>query len=128
MKIFYLLIFSSLTISIFYFSWLPEPSFKTENYLPNWLIRWTDEYGIVRTGVPFFLLGTNAVLLKIDILNRVTIFLGSCFLLITAEVGQLFIPHRHCDIWDILFGSAAIVVGIFIGEIILKISKRKKIT
>jgi VanZ family protein len=54
--------------------------------------------------------------------------LGLCFILITAEVGQLFLPHRHFDIWDILVGSIAIVLGIFIGENILKITKNKKTT
>lgn len=36
--------------------------------------------------------------------------------------------HRHFDIWDILVGSVAIVLGIFIGEIVLKIARSKKRT
>ena len=127
LKVFLLLSFTVLFFSVFYFSWLPNPSFKTEHYLPNWLIRWTDEYGRIRTGVPFVLLGANAVLLRLKVFNSIKIFLGLFMLLCVAEFGQLFLPHRHFDYVDILVGSVSIGLGIFLGEIIVKILSRRDV-
>ncbi len=105
-------------LSVFYFSWLPNPSFKTEKYLPNWLIKWTDENGILRTGVPFVLLGANAVLLKIKTLSYFKIFWSLFALLFTAEFGQLFLPNRRFDVMDILVGAGSLGLGIFAGRVL----------
>ena len=114
------LIFLFLCFSIFYYSWLPQPSFKSESYMPNWLVKWTDEYGTLRTGVPFLFLGANAVLLKIKRLSNFIIFTGLFMLLFLAELGQLFLPNRHFDVWDIIVGSISIWIGIFVGRMLLK--------
>ena len=108
----------ALLFSIFYFSWLPNPSFKSEHYLPNWLIRWTDAHGTLRTGVPFLLLRVNMVLLQLKTLTNTKIFLSLFTCLFIAEFGQLFLPYRSFDVLDILVGAMAIVLGIFLGEII----------
>ena len=113
-------IFLLLCFTIFYYSWLPQPSFKSESYMPNWLVKWTDEYGTLRTGVPFLFLGANAVLLKIKRLSNFIIFTGLFVLLFIAELGQLFLPNRHFDVWDIIVGSISIWIGIFVGRMLLK--------
>lgn len=117
-------IFLLLCFTIFYYSWLPHPSFKNERYLPNWLVKWTDEYGTLRTGVPFLFLGANTVLLKIKRLTNSIIFIGLLMLLLIAEVGQLFLPNRQFDIWDIVVGGMSIWIGIFVGELFVKLFKK----
>lgn len=47
-----------LVISIvFYFSWLSDPSFMNETYLPQWLLNWSNYYYNLRTAIPFVALG-----------------------------------------------------------------------
>jgi hypothetical protein len=35
-------------------------------------------------------------------------------------LGQLFLPNRHFDVWDIIVGSISIWIGIFVGRMLLK--------
>lgn len=123
---YFLLIIHLLLIScIFYYSWLPNPSFKTEIYLPNSLIHWTEEHGIIRTGVPFVLLSINAVILNIKKISPIKIFLMLFLLLLLAEVGQLFLKYRHFDLMDIFAGTVAIIMGLGIGLGLQKVFKPK---
>lgn len=100
---------------VLYYSWLPNPSFKTEIYLPNSLIQWTEEHGTIRTGVPFVLLGINAIILNIKKLSPIKNFLILFLLLWLAEIGQFFLKYRHFDFMDIFAGTVAIIMGLGIG-------------
>lgn len=128
MRIIVLLIFVILFASVLYYSWLPEPSFDNEIYMPLWLVKFTNEYGILRTGIPFILLGVNIVILRVKNLNYFKNFIILLTLLLIAELGQLFLPHRHFDIADILIGTIAIVIGLFIGELLMYIFKKNFIS
>jgi hypothetical protein len=47
----------ALLLSIFYFSWIPDPALERVHWLPRWIARWADHFDRLRTGVPFLFLG-----------------------------------------------------------------------
>jgi hypothetical protein len=109
-----------IVFSVLYYSWLPNPSFKTETYLPNSIIQWTEEHGILRTGVPFVVLSINFILLNLKRITPIKILLILFTLLLVAEIGQLFLKYRHFDFMDIWAGIIAILCGLGIGLAIKK--------
>jgi hypothetical protein len=119
-KFLLLIILLLVTLSVLYYSWLPNPSFKTETYLPNSLIQWTEEHGILRTGVPFVVLSINFILLNMKRITPIKIFLILFTLLLVAEIGQIFLKYRHFDFMDIWAGIIAILCGLGIGLAIKK--------
>lgn len=119
-KLFLFFVFGSLIFSVFYYSWLPQPSFKSEKYLPNWLVSWTNEYGVIRTGVPFIFLGFIASLSRSRAFSVLKIFLTLTGVLLLAEFGQLFLPNRSFDILDIIAGMVAIILGQLVGMLFKK--------
>jgi VanZ family protein len=115
---------------VLYYSWLTEPSFKNESYLPAWLIEWTDLHGQARTAVPFFLMGFLGFLFHE---NRLKAFLRfvvfSFFLVLIAELGQLFLPLRFPDIMDIFYGILGGTLGFGVQGffvMILKANEQKR--
>lgn len=116
--------------SIFYFSWILDPSLKSESYLPSWLRNWSNSYFNLRTAVPFvpfgFLLDAlnskkssdKGPKIKFDVWFRN--LCTATFVVCLAEGGQFFILNRHPDIMDVLFG----VLGSQIGSIIFFLLKR----
>ncbi len=105
-------------VSVFYFSWVPNPNIGSKTYLPKWLCSWINYYGNVRTAVPFlFLAGLlESRLTTTHGINkkRIIILLGLIATVTLAEVGQLFLPMRHFDVLDILWGTGGSIVGISI--------------
>lgn len=105
------------TAGIFYYSWLPSSNLRTETYLPQIIIDFTNEYLNGRTAVPFVLLGYLCeVLLRTDknkkknFVHVKTIFI--CTVIVcAAEAGQFFISDRHPDSMDIFFGITGGVIG-----------------
>jgi glycopeptide antibiotics resistance protein len=124
---------------IFYFSWLPDPSFKTQPFLPNWLIIWTDHYGNLRTAIPFVLLGFCLSQLdefKNDIqaanfkrkvsyrVIKVNIIIATS-VVVVAELGQFLLSRRHPDIIDVFFGILGTVAGILLALLLTSILRKK---
>ena len=100
---------------VFYFSWLPNPSFSNQSYLPAWLIQWTDEYGRLRTAVPFLLIGfIFQYLFKPSTFFTLAGFLLSLIIVLIAEGIQFFLPYRFPDIFDVIFASIGSLVGMFL--------------
>ncbi|CAM3762542.1 VanZ family protein [Flavobacterium chungbukense] len=106
--------------SIFYYSWLPSSNLKTETYLPQLIIEWTNEYLNLRTAVPFLLLGflcemrqqSASYYKERNFLSagKGTIII-SAVIVCLAEAGQFFISDRHPDFMDIFFGIAGGICG-----------------
>ncbi|WET04105.1 VanZ family protein [Flavobacterium sp. YJ01] len=117
------------TAAIFYYSWLPSSNLRTETYLPQFIIEWTNEYLNLRTAVPFLLLGffcetgweSVAVYKERNFLfaGRNTIIICTVIVCL-AEAGQFFISDRHPDFMDIIFGIAG---GIFGGTVAVSFRK-----
>ncbi len=120
-KLFLFFALIGLIFSVFYYSWLPQPSFKSEKYLPTWLVIWTDTNGIIRTSVPFFLLGFIGSLLRNNEFSSKKLFLILMGVLLLAELGQLFLPNRKFDVLDIVAGMLATIVGQLAGLVFKKV-------
>jgi glycopeptide antibiotics resistance protein len=118
-----LLVFFLLTgiIAVFYFSWLPQPDFRTVSFIPGWLARWSNTHDTLRTAVPFIFLGFFSGLALVD-LNKPRIwwlFTWFAFVLIAiiAETGQLFLALRVFDWRDIVWGCAGALCGLLVASL-----------
>jgi len=111
------------TAIIFYLSWLPKPNIGTLPYFPGWLGKWIDANGNLRTAVPFVFLGAIMEMWfhkKMEFPQRPLFILSILiFIVSAAEIGQLFIPERHFDWIDIVWGTVGSVAGIVISAISL---------
>jgi VanZ family protein len=105
------------TVAVFYFSWLPQPDFRTVSFIPDWLARWSNIHDSLRTAIPFIFLGFFSGLSLTD-LNKPRIWwlytwFAFILIVIIAEAGQLFLPLRVFDWRDIVWGSAGDLCGLF---------------
>jgi VanZ family protein len=127
---FIILFFFLITLSIFYFSWIPDSHFKSETYLPLWLRNWSNSYYNLRTAIPFIAFGfflaasfsskpqskkKNSIL--IWFWYSIIAFAVACL----AEVGQFFILNRHPDIMDVCFAIVGSQLGFLIYFLFVKI-------
>lgn len=104
-------------ISVFYFSWVPDPDIGSMSIFPTWFGKWTNHFGNLRTAVPFFLLAAilESGLTSINNFQkkRWLIILSLAVIVTVAEIGQLFLAHRHFDVMDIFWGITGSVAGMF---------------
>jgi len=99
---------------VFYFSWLPNPSFVNQSYLPRWLVYWADVYVQLRTAVPFLAIGfLLQFLCKPNACFTLKGFVFSFIVVLIAEGGQFLLPDRHPDVMDIVFGVLGTLIGMF---------------
>lgn len=106
---------------IFYYSWLPNPGFETETYLPLWLRNWSNTCFNLRTAIPFVPLGylleawvsipTKVFVAKSRLSLRITTILIATIVVCLAEGGQFFIRNRNPDSLDIVFGILGSTCG-----------------
>jgi hypothetical protein len=103
--------------AVFYFSWLPQPDFRTISFIPGWLARWSNTHDTLRTAIPFLFLGIYAGLWltysKKSPIWWLFTWLAFVLIAIIAEVGQVFLPLRVFDLRDILWGCAGTLSGLF---------------
>ena len=106
--------------AIFYYSWIPDPGFSKETYLPKWILNWSNEYYNLRTCIPFiavgFLLEDIAhQMSSIEYYNKSLNFIQniaiSIIIVCVAEGGQILIQKRNPDLIDVFYG----ILGSFIG-------------
>ncbi|REH01907.1 VanZ family protein [Flavobacterium aquicola] len=116
---------------VFYYSWLPDPSFKNESYLPKWLLDWSNDYYNLRTALPFIAFGylletysQKKTLYKMDV-NRNLIFIQNlgvaAIVAFIAECGQFLIKDRNPDLMDIYFGIIGSLIGALVHNLFNKI-------
>lgn len=133
-KIFLLLLLFVIA-AIFYFSWLPDPTFKNETYLPKWLLNWSNKYYNLRTAVPFiglgFLLEAYSQQKSINRRNynkycNVLRNVGVATIIVCiAEAGQIFIRKRNLDIIDIFYGIAGSSLGALVYNFFIRAKYEK---
>lgn len=127
-----IVLFIFVIAAVFYFSWLPDPSFKNETYLPKWLLNWSDHYYNLRTAIPFLAVGflleaytQNKDSNEIDY-NKNWNFIQnigiSTIIVCIAEGGQFLIRKRNPDLMDVFYG----ILGSLIGAFVFNIFKRLK--
>jgi hypothetical protein len=116
-----LILFSFLVaglVSVFYFSWEPQPDFRTLSFVPGWLARWSNTHDTLRTGIPFIFLGFLSGLWLGDSdkprIWWLFTWLSFVLIVIIAETGQLFLPTRVFDWRDIVWGTAGSFFGLLI--------------
>lgn len=106
--------------AIFYYSWIPDPSFSKETYLPKWLLNWSNEYYNLRTCIPFMAVGflledIAQQMSSIEYYNKSLNFIQniaiSIIIVCVAEGGQILIQKRNPDLIDVFYG----ILGSFIG-------------
>ncbi|SEJ39281.1 VanZ like family protein [Dyadobacter sp. SG02] len=103
---------------VLYLSWLPDPDIGFQPYFPEWLGKWTNANVNLRTAVPFALLGfTGDLFFQRSITDlrrkRARLLIALSLVVLTAEIGQVFLPKRHFDTGDILWGISGAATGIF---------------
>lgn len=106
---------------VFYFSWLPDPSLRTESYLPRWLLNWSNHYYNLRTAVPFLAVGflleayvqqkssneTNQSK-NLNFIQNIGI---AAIIVCIAEGGQFIVQKRNPDIMDVFYGIIGSIAG-----------------
>ncbi len=127
-----IVLFIFVIAAVFYFSWLPDPSFKDETYLPKWLLKWSDHYYNLRTAIPFLVVGflLESYTQKKDSneidysknLNFIQNIGISTIIVCIAEGGQFLIQKRNPDLMDVFYG----ILGSFIGALAFNLFKRFK--
>ncbi|RTY96068.1 hypothetical protein FNW25_06300 [Flavobacterium franklandianum] len=126
-----LLIFVFVIAAVFYFSWLPDPSFKDETYLPRWLLKWSDHYYNLRTAIPFlavgFLLETYSQQKSSNEINYSKNLnfiqnLGIATIIVCiAEGGQFLIRKRNPDLMDVFYGILGSLIGAFLFNLYVRL-------
>jgi hypothetical protein len=88
-----------------------SPAISTVRWIPRFIANWADRHGRFDNfpaygmmGVPFFM--TNPTLRR----QLWSIVILSLFI-VSLELAQLAIPTRHCDIWDMFWGSMGLVAA-----------------
>jgi hypothetical protein len=120
--------------AIFFFSWLPRPDLASYKLLPDWLSSWTDNNNNmnVRTAVPFFLLGLTVGIWLIIAEQTWNVWFLAWLALtgtaLIAELGQLFLPKRHFDWGDVIWGgtgAGASLLLVALLNTVVKYTQRK---
>lgn len=128
MRLFLIFIVTIIGVAlVFYLSWLPQPKLGLNWFIPKWLATWADAHKneTVRTGVPFILLGIvisiYLLLLKSNWFSWLASWLVLSIVVLLAEIGQLYLPHRSFDWWDVCWGSAGAMFGLVVSFSIVRV-------
>lgn len=127
----YLLIILIVVVAllVLYLSWTSSPKIGNINIVPGFISTWVDTYMFqtIRTAVPLFFLGlflglfliVKNLTLKYWVISWILLLL----LVVLAEVGQFFRPHRVFDKGDIKWGWFGATMGLIGGYFIFYLYK-----
>ncbi|RDC66102.1 VanZ family protein [Adhaeribacter pallidiroseus] len=106
------------TALIFYLSWLPQPKLGLNWFIPDWLATWADARtnDTIRTAVPFVFLGILTgiwlTMVRYPWHSWFTSWLVLVVIVLVAELGQLLLPYRSFDWWDIIWAAIGAIIGL----------------
>lgn len=118
--------------AVFYFSWLSDPGFGGETYLPRWLLNWSNHYYNLRTAVPFLAVGflleiyTEQSENNCKNLNFIQNIGIATIIVCIAEGGQFLIQRRSPDLMDIFYGIVGSLIGALCYNLLKKIRNAKQ--
>ncbi|KRD61510.1 MULTISPECIES: VanZ family protein [unclassified Flavobacterium] len=118
--------------AVFYFSWLSDPGFGGETYLPRWLLNWSNHYYNLRTAVPFLAVGflleiyTEQSEYNSKNLNFIQNIGIATIIVCIAEGGQFLIQRRSPDLMDIFYGIVGSLIGALCYNLLKKIRNAKQ--
>lgn len=126
-------IFVLVIAAVFYFSWLPDPSFKDQVYLPKWILKWSDHYYNLRTAIPFLAVGFLLEAYSLDKssneiknsknLNFIQNLGIATVIVCIAEGGQFLILERNPDLMDVFYGILGSLIGAFVFNLFNKLKE-----
>lgn len=122
---------------VFYFSWLSDPSFKNETYLPEWLLNWSNHNYNLRTAIPFLAIGflleayTQYKSLNEIYYSKNLNFLQNmgiaAIIVCMAEGGQFLIQKRNQDLMDVFYGILGSMAGALFYNLFNRLRKKCEI-
>lgn len=131
-----LLLLLFIIATVFYFSWLSDPGFASETYLPRWLLKWSNQYYNLRTAVPFLGLGflLEVYTERSDLnegsnskkLNFIQNIVFAAIIVCIAEGGQFVIEKRSPDFMDVFYGIAGSIIGALGYNLLKKLKNAKQ--
>lgn len=122
--------------AILYYSWLPGPNFKTETYLPQWFLNWSNKNYNVHTSIPFIAVGflledlAKQMTTTENDVKSLSFFQNSAISIIIvgiAEGGQVFIQSRNPDVCDVFYGILGSVIGVILYHLVTMLSGYKRV-
>lgn len=124
-RLFFFTFFSGAAI-VFYFSWKLNPDLEAGWLIPEWLANWGNENFNLRTAVPFVFMGLVIGWLMVRSFRFYVIcWLVMVLLVLIAEGGQLLMPSRQFDFWDIAFGATGAALGLGMGKCMSLITQKR---
>lgn len=107
---------SIVIIMVLLLSWIPNPNVGDILPVPVGIRHWINANGRVRTAVPLAVLGFG-VEWVLYLKNKNWRWRGWAWLVLVgivavAELGQMLLPSRYPDWWDIFYGAVGAAVGI----------------
>ncbi|KVV15078.1 hypothetical protein [Flavobacterium sp. TAB 87] len=106
---------------VFYFSWLSDPSFVNQIYLPKWLLKWHKQYYNLRTAISFISIGfflevytqhkNSWIKCPGKNVNLIQNLSFATIMVCIAEAGKLLITKRTPDLLDVFFGFTRSLKG-----------------
>jgi hypothetical protein len=109
-----------IVVAVMVLSWLPSPRLAEQIPMPECIGRWVDSqnHENLRTALPFVLLGLVQGLRMLCNASGRKEWVRSWLWLVLvagiAEAGQIPLPHRRCDVMDLLYGAGGAGMGLWI--------------
>ncbi|MBK7099564.1 MAG: VanZ family protein [Sphingobacteriales bacterium] len=113
-----ILIFLIGTGVVFYFSWKSNPDLEANEWIPLWLTTWANKNYNFRTAIPFMLMGVFiSSFFRQSFRFYILCWMAMIVMVVIAEAGQLYLPGRSFDFWDIFYGVAGGAIGLITGKV-----------
>ena len=118
--IIFFILFLFVSVAVLFFSWTSSPALTNVQWLPRWIATWADKEENMnsRTAIPMFLwgivagftFGRSKSMLFVIIISLII----GISLLLLAEGIQYYLPYRHADWGDVIWGTKGLLGGLIV--------------